>query len=202
VPAAVGIGGTQGTVIFRVSVEVAVDICGGHGVDCCTGENGGVVDGKRSGGTDDGNEVRNEVGCVENDAGCGTGGRRDSGEGGGRTKDVGRSDVGTVEGMTSVSKDASTRLFVVKRPGRGPGRFFVNAGEALEVFAAFRGDLCTGFVFTFTLDLERVFRGETRDGPGSAAAATGRARLSGWAVRSNSRFFEICCSWCSSPYEM
>jgi hypothetical protein len=185
VPAAVGIGGTQGTVIFRVSAEVAaVDICAGHGVDCCTGgENGGVVDGKRSGGTDDGNEVRNEVGCVDDGSGdCGAGGRRDSGEGGGRTKDVGRSDVGTVEGMTSVSKDASTRLFVVKRLGRGPERFFVEAGEALEALAAFRGDLCTGFVFTFTLALERVFRGETRDGPGSAAAVVvvvGRARLSG-----------------------
>ena len=34
VPAAIDIGGTQGTVIFRVSVEVAVvDICGGQ-VDC------------------------------------------------------------------------------------------------------------------------------------------------------------------------
>jgi len=180
VPATVGIGGTQGTVIFRVSVEVpAVDICGGHGVDCCTGgENGGVVDGKRGGGTDDGNEARNEVGCVDD----GAGGRRDSGEGGGRTKDVGRSDAGTVEGMTSVSKDASTRLFVVKRLGRGPERFFVDAGEALEVLAAFTGDLCTDFVFTFTLDFERVFRGETRDGPGSAGASAvvvGRARLSG-----------------------
>jgi hypothetical protein len=174
--AAVGIGGTQGTAIFRVSVEVAaVDICDGHGVDCCTGgENGGVVDGKRSGGTDGGNDVRNEVGCVD-----GAGGRRDSGEGGGRTKDVGRSDAGTVEGMTSVSKDASTCLFVVKRLGRGPERFFVDAGEALEVLAAFRGDLCTAFVFTFTLDLERVFRGEAWDGPGSAAAVVVRARLSG-----------------------
>jgi hypothetical protein len=175
-------------VIFCVSVEVAaVDICGGHGVDCCTGGgNGGVVDGKRNGGTDDGNEVRNEVGCDDDDGGgCGARGRRDSGEGGGRTKDVGRSDVGTVEGMTSVSKDASTRLFVVKRLGRAaPERFFVDAGEALEVLAAFRGDLCTAFVFTFTLALERVFRGETRDGPGSAGAAVvdvvgGRARLSG-----------------------
>ena len=157
-PAAVGIGGTQGTVIVRVSV----DICGGHGVDCCAGGgNGGVVDGKRSGGTDDGS-VRKEVGCVD-------GGRRDSGEGGGRTKDVGRSDAGTVEGMTSVSKDASTRLFVVKRLGRVSERFFVDAGDALEVLAAFRGDLRTAFVFTFTVDLERVFRGETRDGPGSAA---------------------------------
>ena len=87
--------------------------------------------------------------------------------------------MGTVEGMTSVSNDASTRLFVVKRLGRGPERFFVDAGEALEALAAFRGDLCTGFVFTFTLALERVFRGETRDGPGCAAAAVGRARLSG-----------------------
>jgi hypothetical protein len=188
VPAAVGIGGTQGTVIFCVSGEAAAaDICGGHGVDCCTGGgNGGVVDGKRSGGTDDGNEVRNEAGCDDaGGSGCGARGRRDSGEGGGRTKDVGRSDAGTVEGMTSVSKDASTRLFVVvKRLGRAPERFFVDAGEALEVLAAFRGDLCTAFVFTFTLTLERVFRGETQDGPGSAGAGAvevvgGRARLSG-----------------------
>ena len=176
-PAAVGIGGTQGTVIFRVPVEV--DICGG-GVDCCTGGgNGGVVDGRRSDGTDDGNEVWNEVGCVDDGIGCGAGGRRDSGEGGGRTKDVGRSDVGTVEGMTSVSKDASMRLFVVKRLGRVPECFFVDAGEALEVLAAFREDLCTGFVFTFTLDLERVFRGESQDGPGSATVVVGRARLTG-----------------------
>lgn len=168
--------------ILCVSVEVAaaVDICDGHGVDCWTGgEKGGVVDGKRSGGTDGGNEVRNEVGCVDGGGGCGARGRRDSGEGGGRTKDVGRNDAGTVEGMTSVSKDASTRLLVVKRLGREPGRFFVDAGEALEALAAFRGDLCTGFVFTFTLHLERVFRGETRDGPGSAADVVGRARLSG-----------------------
>jgi hypothetical protein len=184
VPPAIGIGGTQGTVIFRVSVEVAaVDICGGHGVDCCiVGENGGVVDGKRSGGTGDGNEVRNEAGCVDG-AGCGAGGRRDSGEGGGRTKDVGRSDAGTVEGMNSVSKDASTRLFVVKRLGRGPERFFADAGEALEALAAFKGDLCIGFGFGFTLDLRRVFRGDTRDGPGSTAAVVvvvvGKARLSG-----------------------
>ena len=42
-PAAVGIGGTHGTVIFRVSIEaVAADICGDHAVNCCTGgENGG-----------------------------------------------------------------------------------------------------------------------------------------------------------------
>jgi hypothetical protein len=106
--------------------------------------------------------------------------------------------------MTSVSKDASTRLFVVKRLGwAAPERFFVDAGEALETLAAFRGDLCTAFVFTFTLALERVFRGETRDGPGSAGAAVvdvvgGRARRSGWAVKSNSRFFEVCCSRGSS----
>jgi len=112
--------------------------------------------------------------------------------------------VGTVDGMTSVSKDASTRLFVVKRLGwAAPERFFVDAGEALEALVAFRGDLCTAIVFTFTLALERVFRGETRDGPGSAGAAVvnvvgGRARRSGWAVKSNSRFFEVCCSRGSS----
>jgi len=72
--------------------------------------------------------------------------------------------------------ESSTRVFVVKRLGRGPERFFVEAGKALEVLAAFRGDLCTSFVFTFTLDLERVFRGETRNGP-DPAAAVGRARL-------------------------
>jgi len=158
----------------------AVDKCGGHGVDCCTdGENGGVVDRKRSGGTEDGNEVRKEAGCVDGGSGCGARGRRDSGEGGGSTKDVGRSDAGTVGGMTSVSKDASTCLFVVKRLGREPERFFVDAGDALEVLAAFRGDLYTSFVFTFALDLERVFRGETRDGLGSAAEVVGMSRFSG-----------------------
>jgi hypothetical protein len=118
--------------------------------------------------------VRKEAGWVD-DGGGGRGahGRRDSGEGGGRTKDVGSSDVGTVEGMTSVSKDASTRLFVVRRLGRGPERFFVDAGEAREVLAAFRGDLCTSFVFIFALDLGRVFRGERRDGPASAAIVGG-----------------------------
>ena len=78
--------------------------------------------------------------------GCGACERRNSGERGGRTKDVGRSDVATVEGMTSVSKDASMRLFVIKRLGwglQGPRR-----------------DLRTGFIFTFTFDLERVFWGE------------------------------------------
>ncbi len=61
------------------------------------GGNGGVVDGKRSG-TDG---ARSEAGC---------GGRQDSGDGGGSTKEVGRSEADTVEGFTSVSKDASIRL--------------------------------------------------------------------------------------------
>ena len=70
------------------------------------GGNGGVVDGKRSG-TDG---TRSEGGC---------GGRRDSGEGGGSTKEVGRSEAGTVEGFTSISKDTSTRL-LARRFGREP----------------------------------------------------------------------------------
>jgi hypothetical protein len=70
------------------------------------GGNGGVVDGKRSG-TDG---TRSEGGC---------GGRQDSGEGGGSTKEVDRNEAGTVEGFTSVSKDTSTRLFV-RRFGREP----------------------------------------------------------------------------------
>ena len=58
-------------------------------------------------------------------------------------------------------------MFIVKHLRRVPDRFFVEAGEALEVLPAFGEDLCTSFVFTFTWDLEQVFRGETRDGPGS-----------------------------------
>src|SRR5260221_10991378 len=88
------------------------------------------------------------------------GGGRDSGEGGGRTKEVGRSDTaGTVEGFTSVSKDASTRLPVrpdVKRLGREPDAVRFADVEALLV--AFRGDLNAGF----GLDLARGFRGERR----------------------------------------
>ena len=163
---------------------------GGNGVECCTGGgNGGVVVGKRSCGTDGGSPTRKVVGCGEDGRG---GGRRDSGEGGGRTKDVGSSDVGTVEGMTSVSKDASTRL-VDRRLGREPERF-AEAEEALEILAAFRGDLCT----TFGLDLERVFRGEERrDGPGCAVVGGG-ARFSGRVEVSISRFvFKLCRSGCS-----
>jgi len=157
-----------------------VDEGGGNGVDCCAGGgNGGVVVGKRSGDTDDGSPARKETGC-------GGRGRQDSGEGGGRTKDVGNSDAGTVDGITSVSKDASTRL-LVRRLGREPGRF-ADAGAALDALAAFRGDLCT----SFTLDLERVFRGEWRDGP--ACAAVGGAGFSDRVEESISRFFELCCS--------
>jgi hypothetical protein len=91
--------------------------------------------------------------------------------------------------MTSVSKDASTRL-LDRRLGREPGRF--ADAEALEAFGAFRGDLCT----SFGLDLERVFRGEDRrDGP--ACATTGGARFSGRVEGSIARFFELCCSSCS-----
>jgi hypothetical protein len=72
--------------------------------------------------------------------------------------------------MTSVSKDASTtRLLVIGRllgrlvvvVAREAARFAdVSTEVALKVF--FKGDgLCTSFV----LDLERVFRGERRDGP-------------------------------------
>ena len=164
-----------------------VDDGGGNGVDCCTGGgNGGVVDGKRSGGTNGGSPVRTEVGGGDDeDEGCGARGRRDSGEGGGRTKDVGSNDAGTVEGMTSVSKDASTRLLDMRL-----GRRFADAEESLGAFAAFRGDLdlCT----TFVLDLERVFRGERRDGPG--CAVVGGARFSGRVEESISRFFEVGCS--------
>ena len=90
--------------------------------------------------------------------------------------------------MTSVSKDASTRL-VDRRLGREPERFVEE--EALEILAAFRGDLCT----TFGLDLERVFRGEERrDGPGCAVVGGG-ARFSGRVEGSISRFvFEVYCS--------
>ena len=164
-----------------------IDEGGGNGVDCCAGGgNGGVVDGKRSGGTNGGNPVRTEVGGDDDDEGCGARGRRDSGEGGGRTKDVGSSDAGTVEGMTSVSKDASTRLLDMRL-----GRRFADAEESLGAFAAFKGDLCT----TFGLDLERVFRGERRDGPG--CAVVGGSRFSGRVEGSISRFFEVCCSCCS-----
>ena len=167
---------------------------GGNGVECCTGGgNGGVVVGKRSGGTDDGSPAKKAVGC--GDEGRGGGGRRDSGEGGGRTKDVGSSDVGTVEGMTSVSKDASTRLLDI-RLGREPGRF--ADAEALEAFGAFRGDLCTSFGF----DFERVFRGDDRrDGPGCATAGGG-TRFSGRVEGSISRFFfELCCSSSCSCFD-
>ena len=68
-----------------------------------------------------------------------------------------------------------------KHLGRVPERFFIDAGKALDVLVAFKGNLCIDFVFTFTLALEWVFRGVTRDGPGSATATTvnvvARARL-------------------------
>ena len=154
---------------------------GGGG--CAEGENRGVVDeGMSWSGT----------GGVKRVSRCGGG--RDSGEGGGRTKEVGRSDAaGTVEGFTSVSKDASTRLPVrpdVGRLGREPDAVRFADAEALLV--AFRGDLKTGL----TLDLERVFRGERRDGPGCGAAAGGAAVrcTSGFVETNKSRFRGGLCS--------
>jgi hypothetical protein len=50
-------------VISHISVEVpAVYKCSGHGVDCCAEENGGIINGRRSGDTDDECKVRKEVG--------------------------------------------------------------------------------------------------------------------------------------------
>lgn len=106
------------------------------------------------------------------------------------TKEVGRSDAGTVEGITSVSKDASRTRFpvVVRRLGRASERREPEAEErfadAAEARAAFRGDLNT----VFPLDLERVFRGEMRDGPGCATAG---ACFSGL-LKSKSRFLGLC----------
>jgi hypothetical protein len=157
--------GASGMISSRPRVPSAVEeeeVCGGGG----GGGNGGVVDGKRSG-ADGGRRV----------AGCG--GKRDSGEGGGRTKEVGRSEVGTVEGMTSVSKDASTRL-LVRRLGREPeAKRFADADDLVD----FEGDLCASFALVF----ERVLRGERRDGPGCGAGAGAGAG----AVGSNSAFFEL-----------
>jgi len=156
---------TTPTRVLPLWVEEEDDACGGGG----GGGNGGVVDGPR----------RNVAGC---------GGGRDSGEGGGMTKEVGRSDAGTVEGMTSVSKDASRTRFpvVVRRPGRESERREPDAERFAdaEARAAFRGDLNTGF----PLDLERVFRGEGREGPDCATAG---ARFSGL-LESKSRFLGLC----------
>ena len=104
-------------------------------------------------------EIVREAGSIDDD-GCSGGGRRDYGEGHGRTKDVSSSDVGTIEGMTSVSKDTSTRLLDRRAPER-----FADAEEALAAFSG--DDLCT----SFALDLDRVIRGEERqDGPGCGCA--------------------------------
>lgn len=157
------------------------DEAGGGG--CVRGENGGVVDEWMSWSGTDG--VKRESRC---------GGGRDSGEGGGRTKEVGRSDAaGTVDGFTSVSKDASTRLPIrpeVWRLGREPDAVRFADVEALLV--AFRGDLNTGFA----LALERVFRGERRDGPGCGAASGGAAVrcISGFVGNNKSRFLGGICS--------
>jgi hypothetical protein len=184
-----------GATAAPLSVEEE-EACGGG----CTrgGGNGGVVDGAR----------RSVAGC---------GGGRDSGDGGGRTNDVGRSDVGTVEGITSVSKDASrtTRLLVpvfvvvvvvfIRRLERewGSERREPDAARFADTMAlaAFKGDLSTAFPLD---DFERVFRGERRDGPGpgcccataGAGTGTGRAgtRFSGFLQESKSRFFGLGCS--------
>ena len=152
---------------------------GPGGGGCARGENGGVVDEGTCWSGMDG--VKSVSRC---------GGGRDSGEGGGRTKEVGRSDAAcTVEGFTSVSKDASTRL-PVRRLGREPDAVRFADAEARRV--AFKGDLNTGFA----LDLERVFRGETRDGPGCGAAAGGAAVrcISGFVETNKSRFLGGLCS--------
>ena len=152
---------------------------GPGGGGCARGENGGVVDEGTGWSETDG--VKSVSRC---------GGGWDSGEGGGRTKEVGRSDaVGTVEGFTSVSKDASTRL-PVRRLGREPDAVRFADAEALLV--AFKGDLNTGFA----LDLERVFRGEVRDGPGCGAAAGGAAVhcISGFVETNKSRCLGGACS--------
>jgi len=163
---------------------------GGGG--CAKGENGGVVDEGMSWSGTDG--VKRVPRC---------GGGRASGEGGGRTKEDGRSDtVGTVEGFTSVSKDASTRLPVrpdVRRLGRELDAVRFADVEALLV--AFKGNLNAGFA----LDLERVFRGERRGGPGCGAAAGGAAVrcISGFVVTNKSRFLGGFCStrfWFEKEY--
>ena len=138
------------------------------------GGNGGVVDGKRSG-TDG---TRSEGGC---------GGRRDSGDGGGSTKEVGRSKADTVEGFTSVSKDASTRL-LARRFGREP-----RTSRFADTEVVLKGDLWV----IFPLDLERVLRGERPDGPDTGADTGEGARLAGWgaeAAGSSSAFFVLCSS--------
>jgi hypothetical protein len=139
------------------------------------GGSGGVVDRKRRGGADG---ITREAGC---------GGRRDSGEGGGRTKEVGRSEAGTVEGITSVSKDASTRL-LVKRLGREPeaSRF---ADADVDDLLNFDGDFWASFAL-------RVLRGERRDGPGCGAggcavAGAGFARAGAGAVESDSTLLRL-----------
>jgi len=166
---------------------------GGGG--CAKGENGGVVDeGLSWSGMDD---VKSVSRC---------GGGRDSGEGGGRTKEVGRSDAaGTVEGFTSVSKDASTRLPVGPDVGRlGRELDAVRFADAEGLLVAFRGDLNIGFA----LDFERVFRGETRrrDGPGCGAASGGAAVrcISGFVETNKSRFLGGLCStrfWFEKEYK-
>jgi hypothetical protein len=85
-------------VISCIFVKVLVVYkCGGHGVHCCAGENGGVVDGRRSSGTDDSSEVRKEAEWIDDGgSGCGAYRKQDSGEGKRRIKDIGSSDVGTV----------------------------------------------------------------------------------------------------------
>jgi hypothetical protein len=138
------------------------------------GGNGGVVDGKRSGAEG----ASSEGGC---------GGRRDSGEGGGSTKEVGRSEAGTVEGFTSISEDASTRLLVI-RLGRVPE---VSRFADTDDLIVLKGDLW----FSFPLDLERVLRGERRDGPGTGAGVgAGAPFASKDADAADSSVFFVLCS--------
>jgi hypothetical protein len=169
--------------VSSLSGGAVVGLEGAGGGGCAKGENGGVVDEGMSWSGTDG--VKRVPMC---------GGGRDSGEGGGRTKEVGRSDTAaTAEGFTSVSKDASTRLPVrpdVNRLGREPD--VVRFADADALFVVFRGDLNADFV----LDLERVFRGERRDGPGCGAAAGGAALrcISGFVETNKSRFLWGFCS--------
>jgi hypothetical protein len=139
------------------------------------GGNGGVVDGKRSG-TDG----------ASSDGGWG--GRHDSGEGGGSTKEVGRSEAGTVEGFPFISEDALTPLLAI-RLRRGPE---VSRFADTDDLMVLKGDLW----FSFPLDLERVLRGERREGPGTGAGAGAGAGApfvsKGADAADGSAFFVVC----------
>ena len=97
---------------------------------------------------------------------------------------MGRSEAGTVEGFTSVSKGDSTRLLAI-RFGREPeASRFADADD----FIVLKGDL----LVSFPLDLERVFRGERRDGPGTGAGA--RLASKGADAAGGSSTFVFCSS--------